>query len=139
MPNNALGYIYRELNYIKKFNTIFVVELHWFSSLSFAVTLKCSHKYLIVKSVYYYFLFGSIYPPSGQTPLPVVSYFSPKFRKVFCTIAGVGIGWGARGCCCRSRLDLSKSLPIDERAVCCGFVCPFDDEALATLVAAASL
>lgn len=35
---------------------------------------------------------------------------------------------------------LSKSLPIDDKDVCCGFLCTFDDEAtFFALVAAASL
>ena len=44
-----------------------------------------------------------------------------------------------RSCSCRSRLDLSKSLPIEERDVCCGLVCPFDDDIFTALAAAASL
>lgn len=57
------------------------------------------------------------------------------------TIAGWGIGWRACGSCrcCLSRLDLSKSLPIEDRAVCWGLFCPFDGEAFTALAVAAAL
>ena len=53
---------------------------------------------------------------------------------------GMPVDWGALVCCCRSLLDRSKSLPIDDNAVCCGLVwLTFDDELFMALVAAASL